>query len=81
MGACGNRPETSRWGSVVGPLSRQSDRPFLPSEEGEDFATSRPAHLQDEESFSLQRVKRVRDGRPSQRGGGAKCSLLGVSPQ
>ncbi len=68
-----------RRGSEVGPLSRQSDRRFLPSEEGEDFATSRPAHLKDEDSFSLQRVKRVRDGRPSQRGGGAKCSLLGVS--
>jgi hypothetical protein len=70
----------SRWGSLVGPLSRQSDRAFLFSKEGEDFATSRPAHLEDGKSSSPQWMKRVRDGRPSQRRVRTECSLLGVSP-
>lgn len=68
-----------RWGSLVGPLSRQSDRAFMLIEEGEDFAPSRAAYLEDGESSSSQRMKRVRDGRPSQKRVGAECSLLGVS--
>ena len=65
--------------SLVGPLAGQSDRAALLIEERKDFATSDTPDLEDEESFSAQRVKRVRDGRPSQRRVGAKCSLLGVS--
>ena len=67
--------------SLISPLSWKRERAAAFLEQREDFAASRPAHLQDEESFSLQRVKRVRNRRPSQRGGGAKCSLLGVCPR
>lgn len=41
----GLRQQADRWRSLVGPLSWQRDRAFLLIEEGEDFATSRPAHL------------------------------------
>ena len=65
--------------SLIGPLAGQSDHTAWLIEEGKDFATSNTPDLQDQESFSPQRMKRVCDGRPSQGGAGAKCSLLGVS--
>ena len=60
--------------SVVGPLAGQSDHTAWLIEEGKDFATSNTPHLQDQESFSPQRMKRVGDGRPSQIPLGVKCS-------
>ena len=65
--------------SLVGPLSGQGDRAVVLIEEGEDLATSRAAHFEDEKPSSQQRMKRVRDGCPSQRRVGVECSLLGVS--
>lgn len=72
-------PGNDRWRSLVGPFSRQGDRALLFIEERKDFATSCTPHLEDEESFAPQRMKRVCDGRPSPRGVGAQCSLPGVS--
>jgi hypothetical protein len=58
-------PGNHRRRGLVSPLSRQRDRPLLFIEEGEDFPTSRLAHFEDQEPFSPQRVKRVRDRCPS----------------
>jgi len=41
-----------RWGSLVGPLSRQSDRAFLLIEKRKDFAAADAAPLQDQKPLA-----------------------------
>ena len=52
--------------SLIGPLSRKSDRAGVFIEKGENFAASNFPHLEDEKPFSRQRMKRVSYGGPSQ---------------
>ena len=50
--------------SLIGPLSRKGDDALVFIEEREDFAACGSAHLEDQKSFSKQRMKRVSDGGP-----------------
>jgi len=68
-----------RRGSLIGPLSREGDRAGVFVEQGEDFAASHFAELEDQKRFSQQRMERVGYGRPSPMLIGAECSLLGLS--
>src|SRR5437867_6599828 len=65
--------------SLIGPLSRKGHCPLVFIEEREDFAACGSAYLEDQKTFSQQRVKRVGYRRPSQMLIGPKCSLLGLS--
>lgn len=66
------------WG-LIGPLAGEGENSFLLILERQHLATGHPADLENPEALAAERMKRMSYSSPSQKLGGAKCSLLGVS--
>ena len=73
-----NQTCVCRQHGLVGPIAGDRQTAFLLVVETEDFPSGDLPDFEDGESLSFERMKRMGDQRPSQRGIGGKCSLQGL---